>query len=64
MMNVIQTLCKYKGKTEKEMWRIMSHHPYISFFLLLVGIPTFILAGVAAMTTAVAFPVAWILGYL
>lgn len=44
--------------------RFVFHHPYIAFVMMFIGIPLFTLMAVAASTTVLILPIAWILGWL
>ena len=44
--------------------RFAFHHRYIAFVMMFIGIPLFTLMAVAASTTVLMLPIAWILGWL
>lgn len=62
-MNTILTSHK-QNKLDKAAERFMGRHPRTAFFMLLVGMPIFILAAVFVGTTLIMLPISWIMGWL
>lgn len=50
------------GKTKAE--RFIWHHPLLGFFFIFIGMPLFVLLGVCISTIVIAFPMAWLFGWL
>lgn len=52
-----------KTKVEREIEAIW-HHPLLGFISIFVGMPLLVLACVCISTIVIAFPMAWLLGWL
>lgn len=63
-MSIAKTIRKYErrfdAKAENFMWR----HPLLGVFLIFVGMPMLVLLCVCISTVVVAFPMAWLFGWL
>lgn len=47
-------------KAEQFLWK----HPFLGFLSIFVGMPVLVLAGVCIGTAVIAFPMAWLFGWL
>lgn len=47
-------------KAEQFLWK----HPFLGFLYIFVGMPIFVLACVCISTVIIAFPMAWLFGWL
>lgn len=64
MTAIIKSIHKFEDDFDRKAERFAFHHPYIAFAMMFIGIPLFTLMAVAASTTVLILPVAWILGWL
>ena len=64
MTGIIKYIRKFEDKFDRNAEQFTFHHPYIAFIAMFIGMPIFILIAVTASTMIIAFPVAWILGWL
>ena len=51
---------RFDAKAEHFIW----HHPLLGFFFIFIGMPLFVLLGVCISTVVIAFPMAWLFGWL
>ena len=51
---------RFDAKAERFIW----HHPLLGFFFIFIGMPLFVLLGVCISTIVIAFPIAWLFGWL
>ena len=51
---------RFDAKAERFIW----HHPLLGFFFIFIGMPLFVLLGVCISTVVIAFPMAWLFGWL
>ena len=51
---------RFDEKAELFIW----HHPLLGFISIFVGMPLLVLACVCISTIVIAFPMAWLLGWL
>ena len=51
---------RFDAKAERFIW----HHPLLGFFFIFIGMPLFVLLGVCISTIVIAFPMAWLFGWL
>lgn len=63
-MSIIKTIRKYEHTFDVEAEKFIWHHPLMGFFLIFVGMPLFVLLGVCISTVVIAFPMAWLFGWL
>ena len=64
MTAIIKSIHKFEDDFDRKAERFVFHHPYIAFVMMFIGIPLFVLMAVAASTTVLILPIAWILGLL
>lgn len=64
MTAIIKSIHKFEDDFDRKAERFAFHHRYIAFVMMFIGIPLFILMAVAASTTVLILPIAWILGLL
>lgn len=64
MTAILQSIHKIEDKFDRCAGRFALRHPCVAFLAMLIGIPLFILIAVAVFTTVIAFPLAWIFGWL
>lgn len=64
MTAIIKSIHKFEDDFDRKAERFAFHHPYIAFVMMFIGIPLFTLMEVAASTTVLILPIAWILGWL
>lgn len=64
MTAIIKSIHKFEDDFDRKAERFAFHHQYIAFVMMFIGIPLFTLMAVAASTTVLIFPIAWILGWL
>lgn len=62
MMTILANLKQNKFNTMVE--NFMSHHPYVTFLALFIGMPLFILIAVFVCTTSVALPIALVMEWI
>jgi hypothetical protein len=51
---------RFDAKAERFIW----HHPLLGFFFIFIGMPLFVLLGVCISAIVIAFPMAWLFGWL
>ena len=51
---------RFDAKAEHFIW----HHPLLGFIYIFVGMPLLVLTCVCISTIVIAFPMAWLLGWL
>lgn len=64
MTAIIKSIHKFEDDFDRKAEQFAFHHPYIAFVMMFIGIPLFTLMEVAASTTVLILPIAWILGWL
>ena len=64
MTAIIKSIHKFEDDFDRKAERFAFHHLYIVFVMLFIGIPLLTLMAVAASTTILILPIAWILGWL
>ena len=63
-MRMINAIKRFEQKFDAAAERFMWHHPLIGFISAFIGMPLLVLAGVCVSTIIVAFPMAYLLGWL
>lgn len=63
-MSIVRTIRKYEHRFDVKAENFVWKHPFLGFLLVFVGIPAFVLICVCISTTVIAFPIAWLFGYL
>lgn len=63
-MSIARTIRKYEYRFDVKAENFIWHHPLLGFFLIFVGMPLFVLLCVCVSTAAIAFPMAWLFGWL
>ena len=63
-MCITKSIRKFEYKFDLKAEQFIWHHPLLGFFLLFIGMPLFILLGVCISTVVIAFPMAWLFGWL
>lgn len=61
---IFKSIHNFENKFNRSAERFAFHHPYLAFFAMFIGMPIFILIAVAASTTLIMLPIAWIFGWL
>lgn len=64
MTAIFKSIRKIEDKFDRCAERFSFHHPYLAFFAMFAVMPAFILLVVAACTTVITLPMAWILEWL
>ena len=63
-MSITKSIRKFEYNFDLKAEQFIWHHPLLGFFLLFIGMPLFILLGVCISTVVIAFPMAWLFGWL
>lgn len=63
-MSIAKNIRKYEHKLDVKAENFIWHHPLLGFFLIFVGMPLLVLLCVCISTVVIAFPTAWVLGWL
>ncbi|MDO4337807.1 MAG: hypothetical protein Q4C91_06925 [Eubacteriales bacterium] len=63
-MNIIRSVKKIETKLDLKAGKFVWHHPFLGFLFIFIGMPVFILACVSVSTVVIAFPIAWLFGWL
>ena len=63
-MSITKSIRKFEYKFDLKAEQFIWHHPLLGFFLLFIWMPLFILLGVCISTVVIAFPMAWLFGWL
>ena len=64
MTAILKSIHKFEDKFDRSAERFAFRNPYLAFLVMFIGMPIFILIAVATCTTIIAFPMAWIFGWL
>ena len=64
MTAISKSIRKFEDKFDRGAERFVFHHARLAFLAMFIGMPIFILIAVSACTTIIAFPMAWIFGWL
>ncbi len=64
MSAIIKLIHSFENKFDSHARQFTIHHPILALIAMFVIMPIFILITVAACTTAIAFPMAWLFGWL
>lgn len=64
MTAIVKSIHKFEDDFDRKAERFAFHHPYLAFVTMFIGMPLFILMAVAASTTVLALPMAWIFGWM
>ncbi|EET61957.1 hypothetical protein BRYFOR_06151 [Marvinbryantia formatexigens DSM 14469] len=63
-MSIIKILKKFENRLDLKVEKFVWHHPVLGFLSIFIGMPAFILACVSICTIVIAFPMAWLFGWL
>ncbi|MBO5093664.1 MAG: hypothetical protein J6C33_04820 [Lachnospiraceae bacterium] len=63
-MRIARSVRKLEYALDLRTKKFVLGHPFLGFLSVFIGIPVFILVCVCASTVAVAFPIAWLFGWL
>jgi len=63
-MRITKSIKRFEQVFDKKAERFLCCHPVLGFLAIFIGVPMFVLAGVCICTVVVAFPLAWIFGWL
>ncbi len=63
-MCITESIKKYEQEIDRKAERFLWRHPIPGFLAIFIGMPMFVLAGVCISTVVIAFPLAWIFGWL
>lgn len=63
-MCITESIKKYEQEIDRKAERFLWCHPILGFLAIFIGMPMFVLAGVCISTVVIAFPLAWIFGWL
>lgn len=61
---IAKTIQKYEHTFDIKAENFIWHHPLLGFFLIFVGMPLLVLLCVCVSTVVIAFPMAWLFGWL
>ncbi len=64
MTAILKSFHRFEEKFDKQAERFAFHHPFLSFLIMFIGMPIFILLSVSLCTTLIALPMALIFGWL
>ena len=53
----------HKYNIEPFLGQFTNRHPFLSFWAVLVGIPTVVLGAVGVLATMIILPIAWLMGW-
>ena len=62
MTAILKSIQSFEDRFDRSAEHFAFHHPYLAFLVMFIGMPIFILIVVAACTTIITFPMAWIFG--
>ena len=63
-MSIINAVRGFEQRFDTNAERFIWHHPLLGFISIFVGMPLLVLACVCISTIVIAFPMAYILGWL
>ena len=63
-MSIINAARRFEQRFDAKAERFIWHHPLLGFFFIFIGMPLFVLLGVCISTIVIAFPMAWLFGWL
>lgn len=63
-MRITKTIRKFERKFDIKAERFLRRHPFLGLLSICVGMPAFVLVCVCAGTVIIAFPMAWLFGWL
>lgn len=64
MMNMVKKIKEKEIVFENQAEKYLFHHPYIGFFLIVAGMPIFILLAVTICTAVIMLPISYFMGWL
>lgn len=64
MTAIMKSIHQFTNRLDYCVQRYASHHPYMAFMTMFIGLPIFILLAVTACTMIITLPFAWIFGWL
>lgn len=63
-MSITKSIRKFEQEFDLRAEQFFWRHPFLGFLSIFVGMPILVLMCVCVSTTVIAFPIAWMLGYL
>lgn len=63
-MSITKSIRKFEREIDLRAEQFFWRHPFLGFLSIFVGMPILVLMCVCVSTTVIAFPIAWMLGYL
>lgn len=63
-MSITKSIRKFEREFDLRAEQFFWRHPFLGFLSIFVGMPILVLMCVCVSTTVIAFPIAWMLGYL
>jgi len=63
-VSIAKTVRRYERNFDRKAEQFLWHHPLLGFLAIFIGVPIFVLACVCIGTVILAFPMAWLLGWL
>lgn len=64
MTKIMNRVHAWEAGFDKKAVRFASHHPYLAYLAVFIGMPLFILGAVFLSTTVIMLPLALIFGWL
>lgn len=64
VMRIIKSIRKFEYEFDLKAERFLWKHPFLGLLAIFVGMPVFVLVGVCIITVIIAFPMAWLFGWL
>lgn len=63
-MRITKSVRKFEHEFDMKAERFLWRHPFLGFLSIFVGMPIFVLVCVCISTVVIAFPMAWLFGWL
>ncbi|MBO5282876.1 MAG: hypothetical protein J6B43_07120 [Lachnospiraceae bacterium] len=63
-MNITKSIRKFERAFDEKAARFLWKHPLLGFLSIFVAMPILVLICVCISTMLIAFPIAWLFGYL
>ncbi len=63
-MRITKSLLKFEHEFDIKAEQFFWKHPFLGFLFVFVGMPIIVLTCVCVGTVAIAFPMAWLFGWL
>ncbi|MDY4897676.1 MAG: hypothetical protein SO125_01765 [Eubacteriales bacterium] len=64
MMSIKKSIHEWTNLFDKRAEMFAFHHPYLAYFVMFIVMPVLVLVAVFIGTAIIAFPMAWIMGWL